>query len=67
MMLLCKFIVEVIDLPPVAVNLIVPDVTKIACGVKFCGEGLTDIPTDVVHSSGPHVVQPQFEPVWVSA
>ena len=66
-MLLREFSVEVIDLPLVAVNLIVPDVTKIACGVKFCGEGLTNIPMDVVHSGGPHVVQPQFEPVWVSA
>ena len=65
-MFLCEFIMEVVDLPPVAVNLFIPDITKIACSVEFCGEGLADIPTDVIHSGGPRVVQPRFEPIQAS-
>ena len=67
MMFLCEFITEVIDLLLVSVNLIVPDVTKIVCSIEFCGEGLTNIPMDVVHSGGPRVVQLRFEPIWASA
>ena len=66
-MFLGELVMEVVDLLPIVVGLIVPDITEISCGIKLCGEGFTDIPTDDVHSGGPHMVQPRFEPVRVSA
>ena len=58
---------QVTDLPLIAVNLIVLDITKVAGDVKLFGKGLTDIPTDVVHSGGLHMVQPCFKPIGESA
>ena len=66
MMFLSKSVAEVPDLLLIVVDLIVPDVAKVTCGIELCGEGLADIPMDVVHSGGPHMVQPCFEPIWAS-
>ena len=51
---------------------LLPDVyvamgTKVMHNIKLFGEGLTNIPMDVVHSGGPCMVQPCFKPVGASA
>ena len=61
-----ELVAEVADLPPIAVDIIVLDIAKIVCNVKLFGERLADISMDVVHSSGPHMVQPFFKPGGVS-
>ena len=56
-------VAEVADLLPIAVDLIILDVAKVAHDIKLFGEGLAEIPMDVIHSGGPRMVQPCFKPV----
>ena len=66
-MLLIEHVAQLIDHAPAVVNLVIPGITKITCNIKLFGEGLTDIPADVIPSGGPHMVQPCFEPIGASA
>ena len=65
-LLLIELVAQVVDHPLIVVNLVILDIAKVICDVKFLGEGFADIPADVVHSSRPHMVQPFFEPGGVS-
>ena len=66
MMFLGELVTEVVDLLLIAVNLVVLDITKIVHDIELFGKRFADIPTDVIHSGGPRMVQPSFEPVRVS-
>ena len=66
-MFLSKSVMEVTDLPLIAVDLVVLDIAKIVCDVEFFGKGLAEIPMDVVNSRRPCMVQLRFKPIRVSA
>ena len=66
-MLRIELIAQVVNRPPGVVNLVVPGVTQVTRDIKLFGERLTNIPADVVHSSGPRTVQLHLKPFGVSA
>ena len=51
---------------PLLGNLVIFDVTEVACSIKPLLEGLSDSLSDVPHGGRPCMVQSLFEPGWAS-
>ena len=66
MTLLVGLVVQVVDLPPIAGDLVILDVAEVMSDIKLLGEGFTNIPADVIHSGRPCMIQPFFKPGRVS-